>query len=88
MPAAGRFQVRLFSRTPPFSLFQTDDFGSISFYFRDRPVSEVKRYEFFMDSPVGEFVEKTFDDLWRDSKTITIEEYIRDHPEVVPSDEN
>ena len=79
--------MRLFCRTPPFALFQTDDFGSISFYFRDRPISEVTRYEFFMDSPVGEFVEKTFDDLWRDPKTITLEEYIRDHPEAASAGE-
>jgi hypothetical protein len=80
-----RFEVRLFSRTPPFALFQTDNFGSISFYYRDRPISEVTRYEFFMDSPIGEFVEKTFDDLWRDEKTTTLEEYIRAHPEPAAS---
>ncbi len=82
-PARSRIAIRLFSRTPPFAMFQTDEFGSISFYFRDRPISEVTRYEFFMDSPVGEFVEKTFDDLWRDAKTVTIEEYIREHPDAL-----
>ncbi len=70
----GRLEIRLFWRTPPFSLFQTDDFASLSFYFRDRPISEVARYEFFTDSPVGEFVEKTFDDLWRDERTVTLAE--------------
>jgi len=70
----GRVEIRLFWRTPPFSLFQTDDFASLSFYFRDRPISEVSRYEFFTDSPVGEFVEKTFDDLWRDERTVTLAE--------------
>lgn len=74
-PARGRVEVRLFSRMPPFSLFQTDNFGSISFYYRDRPVSEVTRYEFFVDSPLGGFVEKTFDDLWRDEKTVTLDDF-------------
>ncbi len=70
----GRVEIRLYWRTPPFSLFQTDNFASLSFYFRDRPISEVARYEFFTDSPVGEFVEKTFDDLWRDERTVTLAE--------------
>ncbi len=75
--AEGRAEIRMFWRTPPFSLFQTDDFASMSFYFRDRPISEVARYEFFADSPVGEFVEKTFDDLWRDERTVTLAECLR-----------
>ena len=70
----GRVEIRLYWRTPPFSLFQTDNFASLSFYFRDRPISEVARYEFYTDSPVGEFVEKTFDDLWRDERTVTLAE--------------
>jgi hypothetical protein len=71
----GRIEVRLFWRTPPFALFQADNFASISFYFRDQPISEVTRYEFFMDSPLGVFVEKTFDDLWRDERTIVLGDY-------------
>ena len=50
---------------PAFALFQTDDFASISFYYRDRPISEVARYELYMDTPLGAFIERTFDDLWR-----------------------
>ena len=79
-PARNRIEVRLLSRMPAFALFQTDNFGSISFYYRDRPVSEVARYEFFMDSPVGVFVERTFDDLWRDARTVSFEEYLRQLP--------
>ncbi len=52
-----------------------DNFASISFYFRDRPISEVTRYELFMDSPVGGFVEKTFDDLWHDPQTQSLEAF-------------
>ena len=74
-PVRSRIEVRLFSRMPPFALFQMDNFGSISFYYRDRPVSEVTRYEFFIDSPLGGFVEKTFDDLWHDEQTVTLEKY-------------
>jgi hypothetical protein len=79
-PRRIRVEIRLFWRTPPFALFQTDNFASISFYFRDRPISEVARYEFFMDSPVGVFVEKTFDDLWRDERTVTLEDYLQQCP--------
>ncbi|MBX9623247.1 MAG: hypothetical protein K2X82_05490 [Gemmataceae bacterium] len=71
--AATRVEVRLFRRPPPFSLFQMDNFASLSFYYRDRPISEVARYEFFLDTPVGGFVEKTFDDLWRDEQTRPLE---------------
>jgi hypothetical protein len=74
-PARRRVEVRLFSRTPPFALFQTDNFASLSFFYRDRPVSEVTRYEFFVDSPLGVFVKTTFDDLWRDERTIPLEDY-------------
>jgi len=79
-PLRNRLEIRLYWRTPPFSLFQTDNFGSISFYFRDRSISEVTRYEFFMDSPIGVFVEKTFDDLWRDERTVPFEDYLRQVP--------
>src|SRR5262245_19520296 len=74
-PARGRIEVRLLWRMPAFALFQTDNFASMSFFYRDRPVREVAGYEFFMDSPVGVFVEKTFDDLWRDERTVTLESY-------------
>jgi hypothetical protein len=76
-PAGERVEVRLYARTPPFALFQTDNFASISFYYRDRPISEVARYEFFTDSPIGGFVEKTFDDLWHDERTVPLTEYVR-----------
>ena len=76
-------EIRLYWRTPPFSLFQADDFASMSFYFRDRPISEVARYEFFTDSPIGEFVEKTFDDLWRDERTVSLAECLRQLEEPV-----
>jgi hypothetical protein len=82
--ADGRVEIRLYWRTPPFSLFQADDFASLSFYFRDRPISEVARYEFFTDSPIGEFVEKTFDDLWRDERTVTLADCLRQLEEPVP----
>jgi hypothetical protein len=55
-----------------------DNFASISFYYRDRPISEMTRYEFFLDSPLGAFVEKTFDDLWSDSQTMTLEAYLQE----------
>jgi len=76
-PARNRVEIRFFSRMPPFSLFLTDNFASISFYFRDRPISEITRYEFFMDSPIGGFVDKTFDDLWRDEQTVTLEDFLQ-----------
>jgi hypothetical protein len=74
-PVQQRIEVRLFSRMPAFALFQTDDFGSISFYYRDRPISEVTRYELYMDTPLGAFIERTFDDLWRDELTVPLEDY-------------
>jgi hypothetical protein len=77
LPERYRLQIRFYSRIPALSLFQTDNFGSMSFYFRDRPISEVTRYEFFVDAPIGVFVEKTFDDLWLDKRTITLEQYLQ-----------
>jgi hypothetical protein len=83
-PGRDRVEVRLFSRTPPFALFQTDNFASISFYYRDRPISEVARYEFFTDTPIGSFVERTFDDLWQDKRTVRLEEYCRESAKAEP----
>jgi hypothetical protein len=77
VPTRGRLEARLFTRTPPFALFQTDNFASLSFFYRDRPISEGSRYEFFLDSPLGVFVERTFDDLWRDERTVRLEDYRR-----------
>jgi hypothetical protein len=74
-PARRRVEVRLFSRMPAFALFQADDFASISFYYRNRPISEVARYEFYMDTPIGAFVERTFEDLWNDELTVPLEDY-------------
>jgi hypothetical protein len=76
-PVGRRVRVRLFTRTPSFSLFQTDNFASISFYYRDRPLSEVARYEFFTDTPIGVFFERTFDDLWRDEQTVSLEDHLK-----------
>jgi hypothetical protein len=81
-PTRGGIEARLFTRMPPFALFQTDNFASISCFYRDRPISEVSRYEFFLDSPLGVFVERTFDDLWRDEKTIRLEDYRGSQPPV------
>jgi hypothetical protein len=83
-PAVQRIEVKLYMRMPPFSLFQTDNFASLSFFYRDRPISEVTRYEFFLDTPLGQFVEKTFDDLWRDERTIFLEDYLKRLPPSEP----
>ena len=69
---AVRVEVRLTSRMPPFALFQTDDLASLSFYFRNRPVSGVDSYTFFTDTPLGQFVSHTFDDLWGDPKSLPL----------------
>jgi hypothetical protein len=82
--AAQRIEIKLYMRMPPFSLFQMDDFASLSFFYRDRPISEVTRYEFFLDTPIGKFVEKTFDDLWRDERTIPLEDYLKRLPPAEP----
>lgn len=69
---AVRVEVKLTSRMPPFALFQTDDVASLSFYFRNRPVSGVDSYTFFIDTPLGQFVSHTFDDLWADPKSVPL----------------
>ena len=37
-----------------------------------------------MDSPIGSFVAQTFDDLWRDPKTVTLEAYFESIPTANP----
>ena len=72
--AAGgvKVEVKLTSRMPPFALFQTDDVASLSFYFRNRPLAGVDSYTFFLDTPLGKFVERTFDDLWDDPRSLPL----------------
>ena len=72
--AAGgvKVEVKLTSRMPPFALFQTDDVASLSFYFRNRPLAGVDSYTFFLDTPLGKFVERTFDDLWDDPRSVPL----------------
>jgi len=39
-----KVEVKRTSRMPPFALFQTDDVASLSFYFRNRPLTGVDSY--------------------------------------------
>lgn len=71
-----RVHVKVYDALPRISLFQWDDNASMSFYPRNRSISETDRFEFSVNTPLGDFLTRTFNDLWTDEKTIDINQYM------------
>ena len=67
--------VRVYKDLPRLSLKIWDDTCSVAFFERGKPQSSCKRTEVFASSPIGKLVEASFNDLWEDEQTVTIEQY-------------
>lgn len=68
--------VRVYRDLPRLSLKIWDDTCSVAFFERGKPQSSCKRTEVFASSPIGKLVEASFNDLWEDEQTMTIEQYV------------
>jgi hypothetical protein len=75
LPGQDRIQTKLYTRIPPFNVFQWDNAGSFAFYHRELPISEGPRYDFRVSSLFGRMVNRAFDDLRDDPETTPISAY-------------
>ena len=71
-----RIDVKLFDRLPPLSMFEWDERASMSFYPRNKAITETARFDFATSTPLGTFMDDTFDDVWTDEKTRALDDYI------------
>ncbi|MFR9775082.1 hypothetical protein ACL02O_03365 [Micromonospora sp. MS34] len=71
-----RFQVRIYDASPSVHMFRWDEKALISFFPIGVRASAAPHLEVFMGSPLGEFVESRFDELWWHPSTRPLEEYI------------
>jgi hypothetical protein len=76
-PVFRSVEVRIYDLLPPISLFQWDNYASMSFYPRGRSISEADRFELSMNTPLGRFLNDTFESIWKDKKTKRLHEYMR-----------
>jgi hypothetical protein len=75
-----RIDVKLFDRLPPLSMFEWDDRASMSFYPRNKAITETSRFDFSTSTPLGTFMDDTFDDVWTDEKTRALDESLARRP--------
>ncbi|WBB68715.1 hypothetical protein [Micromonospora sp. WMMD812] len=71
-----RFHVRIYDASPSIHMFRWDDKALISFFPIGARASASPHLEVFMASPLGDFVESRFDELWRHPSTRHLDEYV------------
>ena len=84
--AGGQFDVRVYSSLPRLSLISVDDSASISFFERNKSISVSRRSVLSYQTPAGQFVRASFDDLWSDQNTLTISDYVKQQFSEMPDD--
>ncbi len=75
-PIYDKIEVKIYDALPPISLFQCDDSASMSFYPRDQAISQTDRFELSMETPLGKFLTRTFETLWKHNTTKSLDEYM------------
>jgi hypothetical protein len=70
------FQVRIYDASPSIQIFRWDDKALISFFPIGVRASASPHLEVYLTSPLGEFVQGRFDDLWRHPSTRELTEYV------------
>ncbi len=71
-----RLQVRIYDASPSIQMFRWDDRALISFFPIGVRASASPHLEVQLNSPLGEFVQGRFDDLWRHPSTRELTEYV------------
>jgi hypothetical protein len=71
-----RFQVRIYDASPSIQMFRWDDKALISFFPIGVRASASPHLEVYLESPLGEFVQGRFDDLWRHASTRPLSDYV------------
>jgi hypothetical protein len=72
----GSLQVRLYTASPSIQMYRWDDVASISFFPLDQSNFSSPQIEAYMTTPLGEFVERRFDELWSASMTKDLREIL------------
>ncbi|GLI02822.1 hypothetical protein [Phytohabitans aurantiacus] len=73
---ARQLQVRVYDASPSIQLYRWDDKSFISFFPVGVRAYDARQIEAFMSSPLGEFVSSRFEDLWSESTTRTLEDFM------------
>jgi hypothetical protein len=72
----GRFEVRLYDASASITLYRWDDRALVSFLPIGRFSEFGAQLEVTMRSPLGEFIEQRFEELWDDRATITMADFL------------
>jgi hypothetical protein len=73
---ARQLQVRVYDASPSVQLYRWDDKALISFFPVGVRAYDARQIEAFMDSPLGQFMESRFDELWGSSTTRAIDDFM------------
>jgi Domain of unknown function (DUF5919) len=71
-----RFEVRLYDASASITLYRWDDRALVSFLPIGRFSELGSQLEVSMRSPLGEFIDQRFQDLWHDRATMTMTEFL------------
>jgi len=71
-----RFEVRLYDASASITLYRWDDRGLVSFLPIGRFSEFGSQLEVSMRSPLGEFIEQRFQELWDDRSTATMADFL------------
>lgn len=69
-----RLNVRFYAASPSIQMYRWDDRAFISFFPLDRSNFSAPQIETYMSTPLGEFVQSRFEELWYDSATRELDE--------------
>jgi hypothetical protein len=69
-----QLEVRTYVATPAIQMYRWDDKAYISFFPLNQSNFSAPQIEAYMTTPLGEFVQRRFDDLWDDKKTVEVHE--------------
>jgi hypothetical protein len=73
---ARQLQVRVYDASPSVQLYRWDDKALISFFPVGVRAYDARQIEAYMDSPLGQFMESRFDELWSSTTTRTIDDFM------------
>jgi len=73
---ARQLQVRVYDASPSVQLYRWDDKALISFFPVGVRAYDARQIEAYMDSPLGQFMESRFDELWSSTTTRTLEDFM------------
>jgi len=80
------FEVRIYSASPSVQLYRWDDRAFFSFFPIGRGAVETPKLEAQMLTPWGQFVQRRFEELWDDTRTLPLERYMRLPIEIAASE--